>query len=243
MSKAAAGLASELMPCVRCGQCRSVCPVFQAKGIESDSPRGRVALVRALLDGRIEPNDLLAEKIEQCALCRACTQECPSGVHVERIILAAREKLASLRGIPVKKQVLTRWLLPNVNRVRPLIPLALRAQRLIGAEIGNGEYRLPNYRLPVVGKRLVPNLTGQTIYSAASRMTTGGSGQRKVALFAGCMIAYGYPNVGRAVLEMLRHHEIEVTVQKGQVCCGLPALASGDTESFERVRQRNLAVL
>ena len=243
MSRAPASLAGELMPCVRCGQCRSVCPVFLAKGIESDSPRGRVALVRALLEGRIEPNDLLAEKIEQCALCQTCFQECPSGVHVERIILAARERLASLRGIPAKKQVLTRWLLPNVNRVRPFIPLASRVQRLIGAEVGNGEYRLPNYRLPLVGKRLVPNLTGQTIYSAASRMTTAGSGQRKVVLFAGCMIAYGYPRVGRAVLEVLRHHEVEVTVPKDQVCCGLPALASGDTGSFERVRQRNLAVL
>jgi glycolate dehydrogenase iron-sulfur subunit len=124
MDTAHTELAAELMPCVRCGQCRSVCPVFLAKGIESDSPRGRVALVRALLEGKIEPNDLLAEKIEQCALCRTCFQECPSGVRMERIILAAREKLASLRGIPLQKRVLTRWLLPNVNRLRPLLPLA-----------------------------------------------------------------------------------------------------------------------
>jgi glycolate oxidase iron-sulfur subunit len=243
VSMSPADLAGELMPCVRCGQCRSVCPVFLAKGIESDSPRGRVALVRALLEGRIEPNDLLAEKIEQCALCRTCFQECPSGVHVERIILAARERLASLRGIPVQKKVLTRWLLPNANRVRPLVPLASRAQGLIGDEVGNGEYRLPNYRLPLVGKRLVPNLTGQTIYSVPSGTTTAGSGQRKVTLFAGCMIAYGYPKVGRAVLEVLRHHGVEVAVPKGQVCCGLPTLASGDTGSFERVKQRNLKVL
>lgn len=236
-------LAAELMPCVRCGQCRSVCPVFLAKGVESDSPRGRVALVRALVEGKIEANDLLAEKVEQCALCRTCFQECPSGVHVERIILAAREKLASLRGIPLQKRVLTRWLLPHVNRLRPLMPLASRVQGFIGNEVGNGEYRLPNYRLPLVGKRLVPNLTGQTIFSGSRRTTAASSTQRKVILFAGCMIAYGYPRVGRAVLEVLQHHRVETIVPKDQVCCGLPALASGDTESFEQVKQQNLAAL
>lgn len=243
MDTAHVELAGELMPCVRCGQCRSICPVFLAKGMESDSPRGRVALVRALLEGRIEANDRLAEKIEQCALCRACFQECPSGVHVERIILAAREKLAGLRGIPLQKTVLTRWLLPNVNRVRPLLPLASRMQGFIGDEVGNGEYRLPHFRLPLVGKRLVPNLTGQTIYSVSSRATARGSSQRKVVVFAGCMIAYAYPKVGRAVLEVLHHHGVEVTVPKSQVCCGLPALASGDTDSFERAKRQNLAVL
>ena len=236
-------LAAELMPCVRCGQCRSVCPVFLAKGVESDSPRGRVALVRALLEGKIEANDLLAEKIQQCALCRTCFQECPSGVHVERIILSAREKLASLRGIPLQKKVLTRWLLPNVNRLRSLIPLASGVQGLIGDEVGNGEYRLPKYRLPLVGKRLLPNLTGQTIYSVSSRKTAAGSGQRKVILFAGCMIAYAYPKVGRAVLEVLHHHGVEVTVPTGQACCGLPALASGDKDAFERAKRQNLDIL
>jgi glycolate oxidase iron-sulfur subunit len=214
-----------------------------AKGIESDSPRGRVALVRALLEGRIEANDLLAEKIEQCALCRTCFQECPSGVHVERIILAAREKLANLRGIPLQKKVLTRWLLPHVNRLRPLIPLASKVQGLIGDEVGNGEYRLPSYRLPLVGKRLVPNLTGQTIYSDSPRARAAGSGQPNITLFAGCMIAYAYPKVGRAVMEVLHHHGVAVTVPKGQVCCGLPALASGDTESFERAKRQNLDIL
>ena len=243
MSTARADLAGELMPCVRCGQCRSVCPVFLAKGIESDSPRGRLALVRALLQGRIEANDLLAEKIEQCALCRTCFQECPSGVHIERIILAAREQLAGLRGIPLQKKVLTRWLLPNLNRLRPLIPMASRAQGLVAGKVGTGEYRLPNHRLPLVGTRLVPNLTGQTIYSARRRTATAASGRPRVILFAGCMIAYAYPRVGRAALEVLHHHGLEILVPKDQTCCGLPALASGDREAFERAKRENLAVL
>jgi len=235
----------ELMPCVRCGQCRSVCPVFLARGVESDSPRGRVALVRALLVGRIEPNDLLAEKIEQCALCRACFQECPSGVRVERIILAAREHLAELRGIPLQKKILTRWLFPNSNRLPALLPVASRIQGLVGSRVLSGEYRLPRMRLPMVGKRLLPNLDGRTIHLAVAETGEGvrGRSERKAALFAGCMIGYAYPRVGWAVLEVLRQNRVQAIVLKDQVCCGLPALTAGDRDSFDRVREQNLRIL
>ncbi len=243
MNMAHADLFTELMPCVRCGQCRSVCPVFLAKGVESDSPRGRVALVRALLEGRIEPNDLLAEKIEQCALCRTCFQECPSGVHVERIILAARERLAKLRGIPLRKKILTRWLFPNMNHLAVFLPIVSRMQGLLGSRVSGGAYRLPRVRLPIVGKRLVPNLDGQTIHTALAETGEVSRAEGKVALFAGCMIGYAYPKVGRAVLEVLRQNRVEAMVPKDQICCGLPALAAGDRETFDRVREQNLKIL
>jgi len=238
-----ADLSMELMPCVRCGQCRSVCPVFLAKGVESDSPRGRVALVRALLEGKIEPNDLLAEKIEQCVLCRTCFQECPSGVHVERIILAARERLGELRGIPLQKKILTRWLFPNASRLAVLLPFASRMQGLIGSRVFGGEYRLPRVRLPILGKRLLPNLSPRTIHAAVGEPGKLCRIEGKVVLFAGCMIRYAYPKVGRAVIEVLRQNRVEAMVPKDQICCGLPALAAGDQETFNRVREQNLKIL
>jgi len=128
-------LIKELMPCVRCGQCRSVCPVFLAKGVESDAPRGKVALVRALLEGKLEPSEALIEKLDQCLLCQTCVQDCPSGVRVDRIIIAARERLAGLRGVPFRKKILTRWLMPNLSRLQPLLALASRMQNLFGGKV------------------------------------------------------------------------------------------------------------
>jgi glycolate oxidase iron-sulfur subunit len=186
---------------------------------------------------------LLAEKIEQCALCRACFQECPSGVHVERIILAARERLAEVRGIPLRKKILTRWLFPNTNRLAVFLPVASRMQGLLGSRVSGGAHRLPRVRLPVVGKRLLPNLSPRTIHTALAETGEVSRGEGKAALFAGCMIGYAYPKVGRAVLEVLRQNRVEARVPKDQVCCGLPALAAGDPETFNRVQEQNLKIL
>ena len=236
-------LIKELMPCVRCGQCRSVCPVFLAKGVESDAPRGKVALVRALLEGKLEPSKALSEKLDQCLLCQTCVQDCPSGVRVDRIIIAARERLAELRGVPFRKKVLTRWLMPNLGRLQPLIALASRMQNLFGGKVVAGNYRLPRYPMPLIGKRLLPHLTGQTLHTLVQKRPKNRKGAQRIIFFSGCMITYVNPGIGQAVMEVLQRNGVDVVVPKEQVCCGLPSLAAGDPETFEGLRQHNLKVL
>lgn len=235
-------LIKELMPCVRCGQCRSACPVFLAKGVESDAPRGKVALVRALLEGKLEPSKALIEKLDQCLLCRTCVQDCPSGVRVDRIIIAARERLAGLRGVPFRKKVLTRWLMPNLGRLQLLIALASRMQSLIGSKMAEGNYRRPRYPLPLIGKRLLPELTGQTLHTLVQKRPKTRKSTGRVIFFSGCMITYANPGIGQAVIEVLERNGIDVVVPEKQVCCGLPSLAAGDRETFEGLRQQNLKV-
>lgn len=238
-----ADLIQELMPCVRCGQCRSICPVFLARGMESDAPRGKVALVRALLEGTLGPGDTLFERIDQCLLCQTCVQDCPSGVRVDHIIIAARERLAELRGLPFSKKVVTRWLLPNLDRVQLLIALAARIQGLFGKKMAEGNYRLPRYPLPMIEKRLLPHLTGQTLHTLVRNRQYTMKSSRRVLLFAGCMITNVNPGIGQALMEVLKRNGVDVVVPREQVCCGLPSLAAGDRETFEGLRQQNLKVL
>ncbi|HAK60555.1 MAG TPA: hypothetical protein DCO77_09260 [Nitrospiraceae bacterium] len=237
------GLIREMMPCVRCGQCRSVCPVFSARGVESDAPRGKVALVRALLEGTIEPNAALIERIDQCLLCQTCVQDCPSGVRVDRIVIAARERIARQKGVPIRKKFLTRWLMPNLNRLRFFITLIAKLQGLIGSKVAAGSYRKPRYRIPITGKRLLPDLTGQTLHTLVQERPKTGKIDRKVMFFSGCMITYVNPGIGKAVLEVCERNHVDVVVPEEQVCCGLPSLAAGDRDTFEELRQQNLAVL
>jgi len=83
----------ELYQCVHCGLCLNSCPTYRVLHLEPESPRGRIHLVRAAAEGRIEPNERFADHLYLCLMCRACETACPSGVHYGRIAEAAREIL------------------------------------------------------------------------------------------------------------------------------------------------------
>lgn len=85
--------AEELKKCVKCGECRSNCPVFLEILGEPASPRGRLALVKQLQEGKIKPSAELADKLSSCLLCKTCAVNCPSGVITDEIMVAAREYL------------------------------------------------------------------------------------------------------------------------------------------------------
>jgi glycolate oxidase iron-sulfur subunit len=94
-----------LLRCMKCGECQAVCPTFTATGRETEVARGRVRLVKALFEGELKPNRNLAEKLYSCLLCRACSARCPSGVEADKLLVAAREELASKLGMPLKEKV------------------------------------------------------------------------------------------------------------------------------------------
>ncbi|WP_373996431.1 (Fe-S)-binding protein [Thermanaeromonas sp. C210] len=232
-----------MIRCVRCGQCRSVCPVFLVKKVESDSTRGRVTLIRALLEGEISFSEELGEKVWQCLLCHSCSQECPSGVQVEKIILAARSKMAELRGLPFSKKVLIQGLLPNLKSLSKLMALGRFLQSFGGKEVPGG-YWLPSFSLPLFSSRVLPRLNSRSLFQMVpSEAPFIPRPKGRAVFYAGCMLAYGYPRTGKAVVEVLYYNGIEVVIPPDQVCCGLPALASGHRETFTRLREANLRVL
>ena len=90
-----------LDPCVHCGFCLPACPTYLATGDESDSPRGRIVLMRALERGELSANDpALREHLDACLGCRGCEPVCPAGVGYGRGLEAAREQLATANGLP-----------------------------------------------------------------------------------------------------------------------------------------------
>ena len=111
-SMAAIGGISEedVLSCIRCGLCSNTCPVYRVKLTQSFSPRGRVALLRAVNQGDTELGEEFGRRFYSCTLCAACTQVCPSGVKVDDLLLSAREELAG-QG----------WLTPNLVRLSETI--------------------------------------------------------------------------------------------------------------------------
>jgi Fe-S oxidoreductase len=90
------GIQAEIRKCMRCGFCRAVCPVFEEMKMESGVARGKVQIIKGVLEGAIAPSDLAVERMFQCTTCRNCFEDCPAGVEVDVLITRAREEFGDV---------------------------------------------------------------------------------------------------------------------------------------------------
>ena len=117
--------------CRSCGACRSVCPVFAEVGTEGSVARGKVALIRAALDGTLDLTDAFDRRIQLCLNCKSCVVECPNDVRVDDLILSARADLAASGRLPFVKRLVFRQLLRRGRLLPPVGRLASWFQRWV----------------------------------------------------------------------------------------------------------------
>lgn len=249
-------LAVEIMKCVRCGQCRAVCPIFLESGVEGDVARGRIYLVKQLLEGKLDGADL-DRALSRCLACKSCFQECPSGVRGDQIVLAGRAEMARRHGIGFMKRGLYRGVLGNPGAFGTLVGLGSLVQRVAMARFALARVprdsglrlRLPGSRMP----RTIPWLPSRplrargTVTYGVGGPGTGGTvaaaPRRRVLYFTGCLTNYVFPHIGRAVIDVLNRNGVEVIVPGDQTCCGLPARGAGDLETADRLLATNLEAM
>lgn len=221
--------------CASCGQCRAVCPAFKAAGLrEPESPRGKVLMTRALLEGEVPWTSGAGRTLAKCLLCNSCVAECPSSVAVDKIILKARERKAAEMGTPPFKRFLAAAF-TNPRLMALGVRLGSWGLGLMGTYPAGG-HPLPPRWLPWRGKRrTVPSLPRKP-FSARIRPR----GEPSFHLFRGCLIEHVTPGVGLAVSVLARRNGDEPGLVKDEICCGIPLLASGDVEGFQRVIAHNV---
>ncbi|MCJ7606140.1 MAG: (Fe-S)-binding protein, partial [Dehalococcoidales bacterium] len=105
--------AEQLETCTKCGFCMSACPVYTEEKTESSVARGKIMLVRGLLNGDIDMTPELAEKLNRCTLCGTCAANCPAGTEVPALVIAARADKVRKKGISFPFNIVYRWLLPR----------------------------------------------------------------------------------------------------------------------------------
>ncbi len=235
----------ELARCVRCGTCRSVCPVFQAVGSEAATARGKVKLVEAVVDGRLALGEELQRRMSRCLLCKACVSGCPSDVRTDELFLTARRALADRNGLPLAKRVAFAGL-----AYRRAFDLGLRMgsafQGLVLRDAPGGRGKVPRIPLPSAGlqqRRILPPLARRPLRSRLRRSPPVERPRARVAFFPGCMLSYVYPEAGEAVVAVLKANGVEVAVPERLFCCGTPAFTSGDVDVAEHLAARNVAAL
>jgi len=229
-------LEEELARCARCGQCRSVCPVFLETGEESQVARGRIALAEAVLQGRLGLSRRVVESFRSCISCMRCGAQCPTGVGYEAVLHAVRFGIARDLGVPWLARLIFRWLLPR----RWLFDLVLRwsalLQRLVPLPRRGAMRHLPLF---FAGRRWIPELARRTALRRYPRPISPERPKGRVAFFTGCLINAVYVDIADDLVYVLRRLGYEVVLPGDQVCCGTPVLSYGDLESARRLARIN----
>ncbi len=231
-----------LARCLRCGLCREVCPAFRATGRERFSPRGRLALLQAALEGEAVAEEFGApfrEALDYCLSCRACAERCPSGVAGDVLVLAAREAGLCRGGLPFFKSWAYRLALG-----RPRF-LALLTRLLYFAQ----EFRLLPFALwffDLPPRLALPRLEPKPFDARGEQYFMPAEGTEylgQVTYFAGCGTTYLYPSTARAVVDLLTRAGYLVFVPAARRCCGIPALANGDVDLARSLAAQNVKAL
>jgi glycolate oxidase iron-sulfur subunit len=228
--------------CMRCGMCQAQCPVYAQTGRETDVTRGKLSLLSGLSEEILTNPEAVNEKLQRCLLCGTCEANCPSGVKVTDIFLRARAILSGYLGLPPTQRLIFRRLLTNPKLMNNLVSLGATMQGLFtkdaDAVIGTSCAR---FNAPLIADRHFKKLASKPLHSSTPSLDTPpGKPGLRVAFFPGCVTDKVFPQVGEAVLKVLRHHDIGVYMPAAQACCGIPALSSGETGPFDKLVRQNL---
>ena len=204
-----------LRTCVHCGFCTATCPTYQVLGDELDSPRGRIYLIKDMLEKGRPADEKTVKHIDRCLSCLACMTTCPSGVHYMHLVDHAREYIEAT----YKRPLMDRMLRAVLARVIPY-PRRFRLA-LLAAKIGRPFAGLmPDPRLKAMlqmAPRVIPpvsrNDDPQTFAATAPR-------RMRVALMTGCAQKALNTDINDATIRLLRRLGAEVVVAKGAGCCG-----------------------
>ena len=233
------------LDCVHCGLCTSACPTYVELGTEADSPRGRIYLMRAVTDGRLDLNAQVRRHLDLCLDCRACESACPSGVQYGKLIEPFRVHMTKM-GAGVRLSVLQRFMLfhmtPYARRMRWLVGCYRFLQRTRLDQVLDkvGLTRL----LPATlrqGHDMMPRL--QPHYGRLPEMLPAeGKRRARVALFHGCAADAFFPQTNLATARVLQHNGCEVWIPRAQVCCGALHYHAGQEKAAQKFAAVNCEV-
>jgi glycolate oxidase iron-sulfur subunit len=241
-----AAVQQELDKCMHCGSCMAVCPIYATDKVEAGVARGKVAVAQAVLEGTLELDDPeVVSMLFNCLVCKSCMQGCPTKVDFARIMLAMRTAVVRKNGLP--------WLKKAIFSTLKHPELFDRGMKM-GALLSGIAFRdagqqsiAPRSPFAFVGKyagfdenRLLPALAAKPLRDRLPELIQITEPKTKVAFFTGCSLNYFYPETGEDLVSVLKENNVEVSIPKGQGCCGIPVFVHGDVETIRELGRRNL---
>lgn len=224
----------ELRACLQCDYCLPSCPTHQVLGDEFDSPRGRIFLIRDMLESESKPDEKTVKHIDQCLSCLACMSSCPSSVHYMHLVDHAREHIEENYQRPLFDRVL-RWALAQILPYPGRFRLAVRGAQLAKPLAFAMPRRIRGMVEFIPGKLSPPSPNDKPqVFSAK------GERRRRVALMTGCAQRVLNTDINDATIRILRRHGCEVVVTQGVGCCGALTHHMGKAEESRAAAARNI---
>ncbi|MGJ8584355.1 MAG: glycolate oxidase subunit GlcF [Marinosulfonomonas sp.] len=204
-----------LRSCVHCGFCTATCPTYQVLGDELDSPRGRIYLIKDMLENDRPADAKTVKHVDRCLSCLACMTTCPSGVHYMHLVDHARAHIEKTYKRPLTDRML-RWTLAKI------LPYPMRFRwALVGAKLAKPFRKLvPDARLRAMLDMAPKHVPPVSRNDDAQVFPAIGPRKMRVALMTGCAQRALNTDINDATIRLLRRLGCDVVIAKGQGCCG-----------------------
>ncbi|MBM3896925.1 MAG: 4Fe-4S dicluster domain-containing protein [Thaumarchaeota archaeon] len=227
---------AELQECVHCGFCLPNCPTYRLLGVEADSPRGRIRLMKAYADGEIGITEGLVKHLSLCLVCRNCETVCPSGVEFGLAMDDARYQIEKNTKRSISKRM-TRWLLlsftfSSLSRVRFVLGLS----KLPGSGYLMKKLELASFIKPMqsLNRQDYVNPSKKSVYPAE------GKSRYKVAMLAGCIMSTVLSKIDRATIRVLNKNGCDIVLPTQQKCCGALHQHEGALDRTLELAKKNI---
>jgi glycolate oxidase iron-sulfur subunit len=224
-----------LRACVHCGFCTATCPTYAILGDELDSPRGRIYMIKDMLETGRPADEKTVKHVDRCLSCLACMSTCPSGVHYMHLVDHAREYIEQTYKRPFTDRAL-RWVLAKI------LPYPMRFRlALAGAKLGRPFARfMPDARLRAMLEMAPKNIPPVSRNDDPQVFSAIGVRKMRVALMTGCAQRALNTDINDATIRVLRRLGCDVVIADGQGCCGALTHHMGKTKESHGTAAKNI---
>jgi glycolate oxidase iron-sulfur subunit len=238
---------NQLTNCMRCGFCLPVCPTFKETGIEAESPRGRISLMKAAVDGIMEPGISFEDQMNHCLGCRACEPACPADVKYGQLIEQARDAVEThtkqhrwwIRGV---RKMVFKELFPSQQKMR-LLGSGMHFYKKSGLQsvvrktgvVGLFSKQLSDMEkiLPDASGKGITQLLGTFIPAKGEKIAT-------VGMFRGCLMDVMFTQTNIKTVKLLSEAGFDVVIPETQNCCGALHAHSGESDQAKMLAKNNI---
>ncbi|MFE7062176.1 (Fe-S)-binding protein [Sutcliffiella sp. NPDC057660] len=238
----------ELLNCMRCGFCLPSCPTYVESGFkESHSPRGRIALMKGVVDGLIEPDEDVERTLDLCLGCRACEPVCPSGVKYGHLLEEARDIINQHKkhSLPVRvlRKTVFNGLFPHQNRMRMMTGMLGIYQRSGVQKVVQKSGMMKLFPESMASmERVLPQVPSmKKMKDRPSFLPSIVEKRKKVAFFSGCLMDTMFLDTNNATMKLLQHAGCDIVIPDSQACCGALHGHSGEKDGAKSLAKRNIA--